>query len=63
VDTYEEFGEHEINVMVRGTYLYSGVTNFNEETIMAWKTVDNYWLGYSIPKKSFYFYYALEEKL
>ena len=26
---------------------------------MAWKTVDNYWLGYSVPKKQFYFYYKL----
>lgn len=26
---------------------------------MAWKRVDNYWLGYSIPKKQFYFYYKL----
>ena len=27
---------------------------------MAWKRVDKYWLGYSIPKKSFYFYYMLQ---
>ncbi len=27
---------------------------------MAWKRVDNYWLGYSVPKKTFYFYYRLQ---
>ncbi len=27
---------------------------------MAWKQVENYWLGYSIPKRSFYFYYKLQ---
>ena len=27
---------------------------------MAWKNVDNYWLGYSITKRSFYFYYKLQ---
>jgi hypothetical protein len=26
---------------------------------MAWLRVENYWLGYSIPKKQFYFYYKL----
>ncbi len=26
---------------------------------MAWKRVENYWLGYSPPKKQFYFYYKL----
>lgn len=26
---------------------------------MAWKRVANYHLGYSIPKKQFYFYYTL----
>lgn len=26
---------------------------------MAWVTVTNYWLGYSIPKKQFYFYYQV----
>jgi hypothetical protein len=26
---------------------------------MAWLRVDNYLLGYSIPKKQFYFYYKL----
>ena len=26
---------------------------------MAWKKVDNYWLGYSVAKKQFYFYYSL----
>jgi hypothetical protein len=26
---------------------------------MAWKRVANYNLGYSIPKKQFYFYYTL----
>ena len=29
------------------------------EATMAWKTVENYWLGYSLPKKQFYFYYKL----
>jgi hypothetical protein len=28
---------------------------------MAWKRVENYWLGYSIPKKIFYFYYKLSD--
>ena len=27
---------------------------------MAWKRVINYHLGYSIPKKQFYFYYRLD---
>jgi hypothetical protein len=27
---------------------------------MAWKTVENYRLGYSVPKRAFYFYYRLE---
>ena len=27
---------------------------------MAWKNVENYWLGYSIIKRSFYFYYKLQ---
>ncbi|MBX3641415.1 MAG: hypothetical protein KF888_13140 [Nitrosomonas sp.] len=27
---------------------------------MAWIRVDKYWLGYSISKKSFYFYYSLQ---
>lgn len=27
---------------------------------MAWKRVDKYWLGYSITKKKFYFYYRLQ---
>ena len=27
---------------------------------MAWKRVDKYWLGYSLSKKSFYFYYRLQ---
>ena len=27
---------------------------------MAWKKVENYWLGYSVPKRSFYFYYKLQ---
>jgi len=27
---------------------------------MAWKIVDKYWLGYSLPKKKFYFYYRLQ---
>ena len=26
---------------------------------MAWKRVENYFLGYSIPKNQFYFYYSL----
>ena len=26
---------------------------------MAWLRVENYWLGYSLPKKQFYFYYKL----
>ena len=26
---------------------------------MAWKRVENYWLGYSLPNKQFYFYYKL----
>ena len=26
---------------------------------MAWKKVENYWLGYSLIKKSFYFYFEL----
>jgi hypothetical protein len=26
---------------------------------MSWKRVENYWLGYSLPKKQFYFYYKL----
>ena len=26
---------------------------------MAWKRVENYRLGYSLPKKQFYFYYTL----
>lgn len=26
---------------------------------MAWKLVDHYRLGYSVPKRSFYFYYRL----
>jgi hypothetical protein len=30
------------------------------EDIMAWLRVENYWLGYSIPKKQFYFYYKLQ---
>jgi hypothetical protein len=29
------------------------------EVTMAWKRVANYHLGYSIPKKQFYFYYTL----
>ncbi len=28
---------------------------------MAWKRVDKYWLGYSVAKKSFSFYYRLED--
>jgi hypothetical protein len=31
-----------------------------KEDIMAWLRVENYWLGYSIPKKQFYFYYKLQ---
>ncbi|TXI20849.1 MAG: hypothetical protein E6Q62_00360 [Nitrosomonas sp.] len=27
---------------------------------MAWIRVDKYWLGYSIPKRSSYFYYSLQ---
>ena len=27
---------------------------------MAWKAVDNYWLGYNHVKKQFYFYFHLE---
>ncbi len=27
---------------------------------MAWKKVDKYWLGFSVQKKQFYFYYKLE---
>jgi hypothetical protein len=27
---------------------------------MAWLRVENYMLGYSIPKKQFYFYYSLQ---
>ena len=27
---------------------------------MAWKKVENYWLGYNISKRSFYFYYKLQ---
>ena len=27
---------------------------------MVWKKVENYWLGYSITKRSFYFYYKLQ---
>ncbi|HEX5716401.1 MAG TPA: hypothetical protein VF179_09590 [Thermoanaerobaculia bacterium] len=27
---------------------------------MAWKRVENYWLGYSLTKKQFYFYYKIE---
>jgi len=27
---------------------------------MAWKEVENYWLGYNISKRSFYFYYKLQ---
>ena len=27
---------------------------------MAWVRVENYWLGYSLPKKQFYFYYKLQ---
>jgi hypothetical protein len=30
------------------------------EDIMAWLKVENYWLGYSLPKKQFYFYYKLQ---
>jgi len=26
---------------------------------MAWKQVESYWLGYSVAKKQFYFYYKL----
>jgi hypothetical protein len=26
---------------------------------MAWKQVDKYWLGYSVHKRTFYFYYRL----
>ena len=29
---------------------------------MAWKRVANYYLGYSIPNKQFYFYYTLENE-
>jgi hypothetical protein len=29
---------------------------------MAWKRVENYWLGYSLPKKQFYFYYKLADE-
>ena len=27
---------------------------------MAWKRVENYWLGYSTIKKQFYFYYKIQ---
>ena len=27
---------------------------------MAWQRVENYWLGYSVPNKQFYFYYRLQ---
>jgi hypothetical protein len=30
-----------------------------KESTMAWKRVENYWLGYSLPRKQFYFYYKL----
>jgi hypothetical protein len=36
------------------------LSNFYEEIVMAWKMVDKYRLGYSIPKKEFYFYYSLQ---
>ena len=38
------------------------------ETTMAavnqtpWKRVENYWLGYSVPKNQFYFYYKLVDE-
>src|SRR4029453_1288429 len=33
-----------------------------KEITMAWKRVENYWLGYSLPKKQFYFYYKLADE-
>jgi hypothetical protein len=35
-------------------------TRQKTEDIMAWLRVENYWLGYSLPKKQFYFYYKLQ---
>jgi len=29
---------------------------------MAWKRVENYWLGYSLTKKQFYFYYKIADE-
>ena len=31
-----------------------------KESVMAWQTVEKYYLGYNIPQKQFYFYYKLQ---
>jgi hypothetical protein len=63
VNSDVDASSYEFHSSSQGRKQYQQTNTKLKETTMAWKGVVNYWLGYNVPQKQFYFYYKLADEI